>query len=722
MDSLNENYHLRKWYLQRDEVPTQRMMKKKMSPVLAGIYFQSMNQKLKRIVGLEPSLKGGGNCWYLPPEELLKGRAVLTPVQKRILAKLNHHSIEDIGEKLDKTHQKTIDNDKRKVITENDEKWRLTITDIYYQEWKDLSKEAKKKNTEQIIKAIESFACMYRQSIQRIESLCHEVVTADINTIKSNIQQAMTKKYKVTLKCEAISMTNEYDKKFIEEKAKLKAEFIENVENHRTDLGNQIHDIYVDKLTATENLKDYLKRLNLACQVYVALKEHEECLNDRIESEYKHQKVTKKMTNTIALQNAMIETKKQRENVLQDHVNNWRKKLFYMIKNFQLFVTYCLNTVPENAEFFLNLEKLMLLQINLVLEKPSDKSIFEAEEEIFNIPLILPKPFYVFCDKGYKAKVDHNLCPKHVGKVSASSSLLSAVIVNKHCLYAACDNFDQFKYGLKEYLHGNREDDSAVQDDHVYENTVPLRKRSPHKLFEVKPESSIMQVLQQEINDLQELYLTKKPETCNFCKMPNCSCTLREGVSVVNSRLTKTKVKSTEPPNENNPSSVKDIKLSHEKEPKQEHFLPHMESKNCACISKMCKVNPLPSYMTKTDYGPSFIPNYEICPRATLNELVKKARKSVPTRSVPAQSKKKDASTQYIDEEFNSICACFSDETDRWIKNTNSTHIWDLEDLADLSQFVDVSGSSSQESRLFAQARAQSLKSLFENLTISNFW
>ncbi|XP_022816826.1 uncharacterized protein LOC111349804 [Spodoptera litura] len=728
MYNLSENYYLRKCFLQRDQVPTQSMMKKKMSPALADVYFKSMNSKLKRIAGLEPSLKGGGNDWYVPPEELLKGRAVLKPVKKSVLTKLNHHGIENIGHMLYKTHRKVLNAEMQKAILENDKQWRQTVTDMYNEEWENLARQERRINSKLVLNDFESFTTLYRQSFNRIESFFHETVIADLNNVKANAQQIMQDNYKEKLKYQAISITDEYDKKLMEEKARLKAKFILDVENCRTHLGNQIHDINLEKQTAIETLKNYLKQLNLACQVYVAIKERDECLKERTKAEYKHRGVTKTMTDTIALQNFEIAFHKQRESALQEHINYWKKKLFCMIKHFQAFVSYSLNTVPENAEFFINLEKLMLLQINQALEQPSNISIFETEEEeeTFHDPVPQPKPFYLFCDKGYKVKVDHGLCPKHSG--TGSAPLLPAVIVNKRCLYAACDNFDQFTSRIKEYIYGYPGDDSIVQDDLVYENFVPVRYTSSQKLNELKLESSIMQIVQQEIYDLQNQYSAKKSESCIFCKMRTCSCTLRDSASALRKTTKQTtrvvhpdQVKSIEPSNEKITPMVRDSELSHEREPKWESFLSYIEPNKCACLKKKYIVNSLPSYMTKMKYGPPLTLDYKICPLAKLKELVKKARKGAPTRLVtePAPSTKKCASTQYYDEEYNSLCNCFADITDGRTKGTNKNEIWNLETKADLTRFVEVSGkssSSSEDSSLVAQARAHSLRSLLEKL------
>ncbi|XP_035435873.2 uncharacterized protein LOC118266505 [Spodoptera frugiperda] len=723
MYNMSENYYLRKCYLQRDQVPTQSVIRKKMTPALADVYFKSMTPKLKRLAGLEPSLKGGGNDWYVPPEELLKGRAVLKPVKKSVLMKLNHQGVEFIGDIIYKKHRKELEMEKAKTVLENDETWREFVTNTYNEEWDRLAKLERNMNSRLLVNDFESFTTLYRRSFTRIETLFHETAIADLNKVKADTQQEMQNIYKEKLKYQANCITDAYEKKLMEEKARLKAKFIEDVEICRTHLGHQIHDIHLDKQTATETLKHYLKQLTLACQVYVALKERDECLKERKKTEYQHRKLTTTLTDKIALQNFEIDYQKQRESALQEHISNWKKKLYLMMKKFQLFVSYSLNTVPENADFFINLEKLMLLQLNKALEQPSNVNIFEAEEEddTFKIPVAQPKTFYLFCDKGYKANVDHDLCPKHSG--TSSPTVLPAVIVNKRILYAACDNFDQFTSRIREYINGRGGDDTIVQDDLVYENFVPVRYTPSQQLNELKLESSIMQIVQQEIHDLQKLYSTKKSESCHFCKMPTCSCTSIRTASAV-SKATKQntptrrpdQVKSIEPLNKKVTPMDKDYELSHEREPKWENFLSYIDSKKCVCLKKKYVTNPLPPYMTKMKYGPPLVPDYKICPLVTLKELVKKARKEAPTKVVTElASTKKCAGTQCDDEEYNSLCACFADDLDG-TKNTDKNDIWNLETKTDLSQFAEISGPLSKESGLFAEARAHSLRSLLEEL------
>lgn len=145
MSEFSENYHLRKFYLESETVPTQSVMKERMSPSLAQVYFKSMSPKLKVLAGLEPPMKGGGSDWYVPPKELLDGRAVLKPIKRQFITKLGFNGIDFFGEKIVKEHHRQMEEEKRKTLFENDINWKRVIESSCRQQWEDTSKQESKK-------------------------------------------------------------------------------------------------------------------------------------------------------------------------------------------------------------------------------------------------------------------------------------------------------------------------------------------------------------------------------------------------------------------------------------------------------------------------------------------------------------------------------------------------------------------------------------------------
>lgn len=704
MFRLSDNFYQRKCYLKQNEVPTQSVMKNKMSPPLANVYFKSMIPKLKVLAGLEPPMRGGGSDWYVPPEDLLQGRAAMRPERNEYLKKLGFNGISYFGEKIVALHHKSMDEEKEKALLESDQTWKDNIETSCRQQWEDTSKESAKKNTEKIQSAFQEFTTLYTTSITKIETLMFEATVEEIKRIREEAFQKMTVRYQTYLKQQATMLYDRYTEKLNAEKARLKAKFIENLALTRTNIGAQLHDINVEKHVAIEKLRNLLECQNLACQVYVALKEREVCEKEMELSKHEHQKKAKALKETIAMKDFEIRLAKEKERKRQEFNQIWQKKVCEVVKKFQMFVSYCLNSLPDHADFFLNMEKLMMLQLDSALENPCAESIFITDEDLFHTPIPRPHPFFLFCDKGYKPHLKQDLCPKHC---TSSASQLPVVVVNKRCIYAACDNFEKFSDKIKQYIHGHRGDDKDFIDDHDYACNIPVTYTQSQQILELKLESSIMQILQKEHPNLKELQTE-----CCICKIPYCFC----------SRLQATKMPSdvtVEPVKEDSIHSIpsgnkletRKSELVLEREPKIESYIDFVETKKCKC-ARTAKKNlreHLPAYMRKMSiFEDPALPHYEPCSVATLKSLVRKAqRKRTPPIPVIVPSRTKEVATQYSDQEFDILCTCFSmDEIERLFKDIFVANK-PIDDLQ-LSSSSDLH----KEASSFATERALSLRQL----------
>ncbi|KAJ8718051.1 hypothetical protein PYW07_005981 [Mythimna separata] len=713
MDRFSDNYYLREFYLRQEQVPTISMITKKMTPPLAAIYFQSMEPKIKVLAGLEPSLKGGGGDWYQPPQELLNGRAVLTPIKKNILTKLNHQGIIKVGTKLFSNHRKAMDLEIEQALLDSDSKWRKCIGDRISVLWDELVAAARRANTEHIVKGFDRFTLIYQQSLPKIEILFHESAITEIKNTRENAILEMKNKYETLLKHQATLVYDEYEKKLEEEKLRLKNDFIQNLEVNRTAMGNKIHDLNVDKHRAVETLRHSLQCQKLACEVYVALKEREECSREMETLQRKQKKQVHIMTDTIRMIDLEINLAKEQEKKRIEYYYMWRKKVWQVAKSFQRFVSYCLNMLPEHAEFFINMEKLMLLQLNETLDDPDASSIVEEESEQFHTPVPRPNTFYLFCDRGYKAQVERDLCPKHSG--ASTPSGLPVIIVNKRCLYAACDNFEQFGNKIREYLHGNRGDDADFKDDNIYEHFVPVKYGSSQQLLELKLESSLLQILQQEMTNVQ-IDEDKAPVKCHSCGLSwchPCPDSSPPAVAVDGGKENKSA------PSAMTSSKVsrdkahligRNIKLNHEGQPKWKSFFKHVEPKMCSCgkTAKKHLAENLPVYMKQKSYGPPEIPGYEMCSIEELKNLVKATRRGPVSPSVELPAKtRQDIGTQYSDEEFGTLCNCFTDTKLSGLYIASKTSLAHVRDNISSSYLAKLMAS-------FEMSKAYSLRNLID--------
>ncbi|XP_052743620.1 uncharacterized protein LOC128199204 [Bicyclus anynana] len=668
MLNLSENYYLRKHYLENEQVPTQTVMKERMTPALANVYFKSMTPKLKVLAGLEPPLKGGGSDWFIPPEDLLKGRAVMKPIKHEYLSKLGFISIDRFGDKLVQDHHKAMEEEKRRVLQESDAQWKLTVEASCSKQWDETSRDQAKQNTAKIQQAFHEFSMIYTTSITSIETLLFDAAIKEIQRVEEETFIKMSNQYAELLKQQATMLYDRFAIKMSKEKARQKKQFINTVENARTEMSTKIHVINVEKRVAVEKLRMLLEYQNLACQVYVALKEREECKKHMEHSKHEHKKIVKVLTKQIKMQDFEIRLEKEKEVKREDFIKVWQKKICHVVKKFQLFVKYCLNSLPEYADFFLNMEKLMLLQLSEAMDNPRSESIFVPQESTFHAPVPKPHPFFLFCDKGYKPKIDQDLCPEHC---TSSASLLPVIVVNKRCLYAACDNLETFTEKVKQFLDGHRGDDDDLVDDHDYKFDIPVKCTLSNQAQELKLESSLMQVLQNELAIMENMRI------CCLCSMSVCNCKYeyeleKEPTTSLKALKNDTKkakkvIKDLTIANDYGEEiTEREVELEHEREPKLESYLDYIIPKRCRCPKRAKKhlEEHLPVYMRNmSPFEEIDLPYYKTCPVDRLKTLVKTAqRRQTPLPPPKIETKTRDKSTQYSEQECDFLCTCFSDE------------------------------------------------------------
>lgn len=708
MSRLSDDYYQRKCYLKQEQVPTQSVMIKKMSPPLANVYFKSMIPKLKVLAGLEPPMKGGGSDWYIPPQELLEGKISLKPVKKEYLSKLGFNGIDYFGEKIVAHHLKSMDEEEAQVLLESDINWKKTIDASCRQKWEDTSRDAAKKNTQRIQNAFREFTTLYTTSIANIEAILFDATIEEIKRIREETFQKMEKRYETFVKQQATTLYDTYTEKLNDEKARLKAQFIRNVEKARSSMGEQLHDIKVEKHVAIEKLRHLFECQNLACQVYVALKEREECEKEIELSKHEHKKQAKVLKERIALKEFEIRLAEEKEQKRKEFHKIWQKKICEVVKKFQMFVSYCLKSLPDHAEFFLNMEKLMLLQLNEAMENPSAESIFVTDDNLFHTPVPRPHPFFLFCDKGYKPQLNQDLCPKHC---TSSASHLPVIVVNKRCIYAACDNFEVFSDKIKQYIHGQRGDDADFIDEHDYTYNIPVTYTQSQQILELKLESSMLQILQAEHPNLK-LVQTE----CCICKIPYCFCSRLQADKMPSDiHIAPEQGPSLKVIPSGNKLDSRCAELIHEREPKIESYIDYVEPKKCNCarIAKKSLREHLPAYMRNVSrFDAPDLPDYEPCSVDVLKKLVKKAQgRRTPPEPVRIPAKTREMSTQYSDHEFDMLCTCFSDEEiDRLFKEIFVDN--KPGDFRFAEAWMGSSSNLDRQSSSFATRRALSLRNL----------
>lgn len=734
MSSMSQNYRFRTRHLENDQMPSLNLIKKVMPPALANLYFMSLRPKMKILVGLEPPLKGGGNAWFVPPESLLKGSAVLKPLKKEVQENLSHKGIAKIGQRLHEIQRNRAKVEEEETLKEHNAHWISEMNIRIVQHLTEFSEQESENNQTYIQNAYDQFSVLYPTILDKIQKLVVREAENSAEKIREAAMKIMQAHYQYLLQQLTVMLTKRQEKQLMNEKEKLKKLFTERLSEYHQSLADKLHDINLEKHTAIEKLRQYLEMKTVACQVYIALKEQEYAKEVELTGKLNHERTMAIMTETLKAKDSEIKAAEQKEREWKELNLSWHRKVCSIVKHFQMFVSYSLRTLPEQADFFMNIEKLMLLQLSKVLEDPKSTSIIIMDEEGFDTPTPKPHPFYLFCDKGYKPKIDQDLCPKHC---TSSASQLPVLVIDKRCIYSACDNFGQFTDKIQDYVNGNHNNGIDLQDYHDYSRDVPVKYTASQRLKELKLESSLFQVLQKEVINPRSV-----PIECCGCKIPHCfdcdrSLTISPQSSIESKQINISGISQQTPSDNKEPPSPASIKsgnkistredeLKHEREPKLQSYSRYIESKKCGC-AKMAKkplLAHLPAYMRKMSaYGTPELLNYEKCSVSSLRSLVKKARgNKTPPPTPIVLSETKEMSTQYSDQEFDYICACLSHESVKyfcdnyknWKKKSDSTSLDD--------QFRLVGGSLSPTFLInanedFVTDRALSLKRLIDQST-----
>lgn len=153
---------------------------------------------------------------------------------------------------------------------------------------------------------------------------------------------------------------------------------------------------YLDEVLTKkrEKYKEKIKELHselqsdfIANMMYIICSERRKCECEKKEIIERH---TAKI---LSLEETLKDTQQQLADVTKDtelksgHIEKREEVLFSIIKQFQKFIYFVLRAVPQQAEYLLDIEKLMIFELT--------KSTMEVNPEMFEGILLLPN-LYLF--------------------------------------------------------------------------------------------------------------------------------------------------------------------------------------------------------------------------------------------------------------------------------------------------------------------------------------
>lgn len=605
MSKIHEDYYLRKYYLENSKMPTQKMMTRKMGETLSSFYFNEMNDKLKALAGIELRTPLGAGNWCASPADILKGKNALKSVTKDFISHLKYINPYVLGEQVLRTESRLIKLRNQKVVAQNTQQWKEIIKKKCEEHEEIFTKEIVSDYKRNINVELKKCYATYMESMKQIENILRYSATNAVKQFREQTWELVKGYYKMQLQKQEIDLTDKYRNVLHKKKDKLRHKFIYNLQLNRTKAMAVIHDVKVEKLQTVEKLRNYFAYQNLACQLYVFLMEKEECERQKNELVNVHtEKINKLNTKMEVLEEELCNAKKK-ETKQRENYKYVEEKVYEIIRKFQLFVTYCLKLMPEHAEFFVNMENLMFLQLNESLDNSSSESILFEEKPTEIQENDKVETYLIF---------DNNPDTLNV----------PMFMINKHCVCAVC---------------GNNKDLTKIRDsaeklfeekNFDYSCFKPVKCKSQHEIKELKLESSLMRIIKNEIK-----YLECITNPCCHCKKKECNCSLRfysEAIAGVDES-----------------TNYETIYRPRRSVTKQ--YLGECP-KSCKCqeLAKKELIERLPPYMLKVPNSEPVLCNYEPCTPQELHHLITQSKIEKATKEKSIQHTEFDVIYDYCKE------------------------------------------------------------------------
>ncbi|KAI4461911.1 hypothetical protein MML48_5g00017532 [Holotrichia oblita] len=351
-------------------------VKKELGECFAAVVFKECPDALKENMGLEPKLKGAGANLWTSPSDLLIGKVCLKPplTDKHIKA-LTHEGILAIGYDIELKYWNEMELEKQKALLEQEEHLKIIAEKI-----KRVA--VKMARDEEIAECENRFHDLTNEFEQRLkeelDSLEQEMLEYQESVVRDAIQSCQDE-WQVKLENAVQSTIDSLNRKFLKDlesqKQGLESRFRTEFERQQGLYENAIAKEEASSKTTMEQLRHCLECKNLANLMYVLCMERRKCGIERSVLEFKQKASVDDLSQIIKEKDEQIRKLTDERNLKQRQLDVREKCLLEILKQFQKFINYALRATPTQAEFLLDVRKMMLFEITqAMVERAKDKA------------------------------------------------------------------------------------------------------------------------------------------------------------------------------------------------------------------------------------------------------------------------------------------------------------------------------------------------------------
>nr|CAD7441203.1 unnamed protein product [Timema bartmani] len=373
---MNKAHYRRMQLLQEKGIPTQAEVRNQLGSPLAEIFFCSLTEEEKVLMGVSPRLDGPEDPLWVDPNEVLMGNLVKSPpITSRHIQALTHVGIMEIGEQTIENYEKEMARSKEEAVAEAVKRTKFDdmlecreAIKCSLQEEKAATETIKEQMLAEFTKEIEVLTIceVIKTTKQEMEAMMIKQIQKEREEVALFMEDKMvlaventTKDVTSTLKAEEAKKMETFHKEF---------DIYRQMQKHETEqLLKNAEEKYQEKL---ENVKRETLGENLSEILRITTSEKEKFSKEKqiLKAEFE-QKAAQLQTNVQEekLKILKLEEDSQRKST---ETSSWQRKIKVILDEFQKFINYVHNAVEGNADYMLSEERIFKEELAQMSEPP----------------------------------------------------------------------------------------------------------------------------------------------------------------------------------------------------------------------------------------------------------------------------------------------------------------------------------------------------------------
>ncbi|KAK4876241.1 hypothetical protein RN001_012663 [Aquatica leii] len=354
--------------------PTISEVKAELGTNLADMFFKTCAESIKPLLGLTPLLSGPTGELWMSPSDVLIGKVCLKPpLTGKYMKALTHQGVLLIGGDIEKKVMNEAEMAKQKALKDQEE----TIL---------FSAEAKCKKAIEIAVKNEQAKCSEEKDAIRKECLAklqndllqlERKLKNDFEQTLRRVKRDLNEHWQDQLIAAVNETVTKLTKKFLKELSQQEEELYKkfNVELKKEKLKHQF-DLQEVRKSCQESfgqLKHQLECKNIANIMYILCAERRKCRSERKHMEDSYQKRIENLQNALVDRDIDIIKLKADTDEKVKEIQMREECLREILCQYQKFINFALRSCPTQAEFLLDVEKLMLFELTQNVARTKSK-------------------------------------------------------------------------------------------------------------------------------------------------------------------------------------------------------------------------------------------------------------------------------------------------------------------------------------------------------------